>query len=242
MLSEAGRRFAELSTPAKLLLILSAVILPIGLGLVLIANEGIRDANALLRSQAQEESRLSARGIESLIARNAMALRVAANGRIGTGPDPCLRVQRSLSVTPAVARHFELLTPGGETICEVGNVPDAGPLPLVAPGDIALTILPNENGLTLRVGVSGGMATGTLSQAELRTAALDAVPDVHGLTIRDRQHELVLIAPDPLRRDKREYSTSVLPIASGRLNVLRWSQPACRWSPPATGSCSCCLS
>jgi two-component sensor histidine kinase len=220
MLSEARRRFAGLSTAAKLLLILSAVILPIGLGLVLIANEGIRDANDLLRSQAQEESRMSARGVESLIARNAMALRVAANGRIGTGADPCARVERSLSVTPAVARHFELQAPTGEPICKVGAVPDAGSLPLVAPGDIALRILPNENGLALRVGVSGGMATGTLSQQELRSAAVEAAPDVHGLTLRDGRAELVVVAPDPLRRDDREYSTSVLPVAEGRLNVL----------------------
>ena len=220
MLSEAGRRFAELPTAVKLLLILSAVILPIGLGLVLIANEGIRDANSLLRSQAEEESRLSARGIESLIARNAMALRVAANGRIDTGPDPCARVQRSLSVTPAVARHFELQTPSGEPVCRVGDETDAGPLPLVAPGDIALRILPNEDGLALRVGVSGGIATATLSRQELRSAAVDAAREVHGLTVRDGRRELVVIAPDPLRRDDREYSTSVLPIANGRLDVL----------------------
>ncbi len=220
MLSEAGRRFAELSTAAKLLLILSAVILPIGLGLVLIASEGLRDANALLRSQAQEESRLSARGIESLIARNAMALRVAANGSIGTGPEPCARVQRSLSVTPAVARRFELHSPTGEPICKLGDAPHAGPLPLVAPADIALRILPDENGLAFRVGVSGGMATGTLSERELRSAAVDAAPEAHGLAIRDGQRELVVIAADSLRRQEKEYSTSVLPIANGRLNVL----------------------
>ena len=220
MLSDAGRRFAELPTAAKLLLILSAVILPIGLGLVLMANQGIRNANDVLRSQAAEESRLSARGIESLVARNAMALRVAANGRIGTGPDPCERVQRSLSVTPAVARQFELHSPSGESICRLGNPPQAESLPLVAPGDIALRISPAGDGLALRVGVSGGMATSTISEQELRTAAVDPAHEVHGLTIRDGARELALIAPDPLRRDDRQYTTSVWPIANGRLNVL----------------------
>src|SRR5678815_937140 len=82
MLSEAARRFAALPTPVKLLLILSAALLPVGIGLVWAASQGIRDANNVLRAQAEEQARLAARGVESLIARNALALRIAANGRI----------------------------------------------------------------------------------------------------------------------------------------------------------------
>ncbi len=81
MLSEAARRFAALPTAVKLLLILTAALLPIGISLVWAASQGIRDANNVLRSQAEEQARLATRGVESLIARNALALRIAANGR-----------------------------------------------------------------------------------------------------------------------------------------------------------------
>ena len=56
MLSEAARRFAALPTTVKLLLILTAAILPIGVGLVWFANQGIRDANDLLRTQSEEQA------------------------------------------------------------------------------------------------------------------------------------------------------------------------------------------
>ena len=46
------------------------------------------------------------RGVESLIARNALALRIAANGRIGEQRAACSDVQQSLTVTPAVAQQF----------------------------------------------------------------------------------------------------------------------------------------
>ena len=100
-MATAAERFARLSTPAKLLLILTAALLPIGSGLVWVAYDGIREANAGLKAQSDEQARVAAQAIESLIARNALALRIASNGRIG-GPDPCGQVRRSLNISPAV--------------------------------------------------------------------------------------------------------------------------------------------
>ena len=57
----AAERFARLSTPTKLLLILTAALLPIGFGLVWVAYDGIREANAALKSQADEQARIAAR-------------------------------------------------------------------------------------------------------------------------------------------------------------------------------------
>ena len=45
-MASAAERFARLSTPAKLLLILTAALLPIGFGLGWVAYEGIHEANA----------------------------------------------------------------------------------------------------------------------------------------------------------------------------------------------------
>ena len=219
MLGEAAQRFAALPTAAKLLLILSAALLPIGIGLVWAASQGIRDANGLLRSRADEQSRLAARGVESLVARNAMALRIAANSQVG-GAESCPNVQKSLTITPAVAQRFELETIDGEPVCKVGDVPDTADIPLVAPGDIALAISPDEHALILRVGVSGGMATGTLTERELRAAAADTGADIRGMTLRDGHRELVVVADDAAPADGQAQTTREWPVGNGRLAAL----------------------
>ncbi|WP_395621800.1 sensor histidine kinase [Sphingomonas daechungensis] len=220
MLGEAARRFAALSTPVKLFLILSAALLPIGLGLVWAASQGIRDANNVIEDQAHEQARLASRGVESLIARNALALRIASNGRITNSADACSIVQQSLTVTPAVAQRFELEDENGQRLCEVGNVPETARLSLVAPGDIALKILPEDEALGFRVGVVGGLATGALSRADLKKAALDAAPNVQGLTLRDRQSELQIVAPSALDDPAQKLVTSKWPLANGRLEMV----------------------
>jgi two-component sensor histidine kinase len=219
MLSEAARRFAALPTTAKLLLILSAALLPIGAVLVWMAGQGIRDANALLQTRAQDHARLAARGVEDLIARNVLALRVAANGRISDRPSDCAQVHQSLSGTPAIAQKFELETLEGRPICEVGNVPDTGELPLVGPGQIALRITPGD-ALALRIGVSGGMATASLSKEELRQAVLDAAPKVREVTLREGDRQLSVAEGDPPGSDDRPLTTYRWPIAGNRLQVF----------------------
>jgi len=219
MVSGAARRFAALPTTAKLLLILTAALLPIGIGLVWFGNQSIRNADALLRSQAKDESRRAARAIESLVARNALALRIAANGRINGTPASCDNVRRSLSVTPAVAQQFELESGDGEPICEVGRVPDTQPLPLVAPGDIALRLAPEDRALVFRVGVSGGMATGTLSTQALLTAGTDAAPRIESLTIDDGRQQLPLLSSQGAHNPDSRLAEHGWPIGNDRLTV-----------------------
>lgn len=220
MLSEAARRFSALPTTAKLLLILTAALLPIGAGLVWVAGQGIRDANRVLQVQAEEQSKLAARGVESLIARNALALRIAANGRVNDDPRSCDAIRQSLTVTPAVAQSFELETVDGARLCEVGQVPETGTLPLVAPGDVALRISPDRDALTFRLGVSGGMATGSLSRQDLRRAALDAAPSIDALTITEGASELQVIAPSAVEVNDKRMSNTHWPIAGKRVEAV----------------------
>ena len=219
MLSDAARRFSALPTTVKLFLILSAVLLPIGAGLVWVASQSIRDANAVLRDQAEEQARLAARGVESLIARNALALRIAANSRVNDNTESCVAIQQSLTVTPAVAQRFELETVEGQRLCEIGDVPDTGMLPLVAPGDVALRISPDHDALVFRLGVSGGMATGSLSREELRRAAVDAAPGIDVLVLREGASELPIIVPSASASDDRHMSNTRWPIAGDRLEA-----------------------
>jgi two-component sensor histidine kinase len=194
-MASAAERFARLSTPAKLLLILTLALLPIGFGLVWIAYDGIREANAGLKTQSSEQARVAARAIESLIARNALALRIASNGRI-QGADPCGNVRRSLNIAPAVDQQFRLENEEGNQLCSVGDIGDTGLLPPIAPGDIQLRVAPSEDSLVVRVGVVGGMATTALTTEQMKAAAAAENRSIQGLSVSDGEREIALIAFD----------------------------------------------
>lgn len=213
-----GERFARLPTAAKLLLILTAVLLPIGIALTWIGNNGIRQANAALEGRNQDQSRAAARAIESLIARNALALRIAAAGGLQEhGADPCADAANALATAPAISRRFALRSVNGDLICTYGGFSPRDVDPLVAPGDIRVWIDQNGQEVDLRVGVSGGMATATVPREELRSAALEPGGDIRSLVLHDDSRELPLIAP-PTAEDAR-LSVTEWPISNGSLRA-----------------------
>src|SRR5215208_1387263 len=139
MTNAAARRFASLPTAAKLLLILTAALLPIGIVLTWLGGSGIQEANRALHGRSEDQPRAATKAIESLIARNALALRVAANGAIAVDRrGACERAQSSLAIAPGVGQRFELESQSGEPLCKFGEIADTGSLPIVAPGDILL--------------------------------------------------------------------------------------------------------
>lgn len=217
-MATAAEWFARLSTPSKLLLILTALLLPIGFGLVWVAYDGIRQANAALRAQSDEQARVVARSVESLIARNALALRIATNGRIDA-PGPCERVQRSLSIAPAVAQRFELRAADGSEMCRIGELGEIGFLPPVAPGDIRLRVAPDEDRLVLQVGVVGGLATTVIPSGEIRAAVLEQGEDIRAVRVRDGRREIDLMASASALASGQSPSTTSWPIGNGRLQV-----------------------
>ncbi len=102
-----GQRFARLPTTAKLLLILTAFLLPIGLALAWVGESGIRQADKELIGRREDRARTASAAIESLIARNALALRVAAAGALqARSTDPCKTAADALSTAPAISREF----------------------------------------------------------------------------------------------------------------------------------------
>ena len=190
-----AERFQRLPTAAKLLLILTAAILPIGLALVWIGESGIRQSNTALQGRAEDQSRAAAQGMESLIARNALALRIAANGALVGPGNPCDRARSSLSIAPGVVQSFELETLDGKRLCAVGQVGETGDLPLVAPGNIHVRIAPGLDAVAIRVGTANGMATAAVPLSELRTAALDAPGEIQALVLHDSDRELRVLGP-----------------------------------------------
>ena len=109
-------------TGAILLLLLSAALLPLGLVLAWAAQTGVREAREAVVVKADQQGLLAAQAIESLIARNVLALRIAANAGLAANPtNPCPAALRSLSVSPAVAQHFRIRRPDGTVLCAVGD-------------------------------------------------------------------------------------------------------------------------
>src|SRR6185312_7621790 len=174
----AAERFGRLPTAAKLLLMLTAVLLPIGVALVWLGESGIRQANSALLQRSDDQSRIAAGAVQSLIARDALALRIAANGAFVDGEsNACERARRSLAIAPGAAQNFELQGADGHPVCTNGTVADTGELPVIAPGDIALRLVPAAQAVAIRVGVIDGMATALVPVQELRTSAITANSD-----------------------------------------------------------------
>ncbi len=185
-MAERLSQFDRWPTGTKLLLILSAALLPLGLALAWAASDSVAEANRANRAAAQEQGRAVARAIESLIARNALPLSIAVNGafRENAG-DPCLATARSLALAPAIANRFVIRDSDGRVLCASGGFQARRNDWLVAPGDIRLWVSPLDRAIDYRVGVVGGMATGDLDVAALRSAAREISEAIDGLTISD---------------------------------------------------------
>ena len=212
-----AERFARLPTGAKLLLILTAVLLPIGIGLAWIGETGIRQANAALEGRAEDQARLASRSIESLIARNALALRIAANGRIEVNRgESCDQVRKSLAIAPAVVQNFELETPDGKAVCSVGQVPDTSGLPLIAPGDISIRVAPDSRAIEIRTSVIGGMATTAIPLNDLRSAAAASGGTIESVALHDNARQVSLFGDSEAQKDVK---ISEWPIGSGPMKV-----------------------
>lgn len=191
-----AERFARLPTAGKLLLILSAVLLPIGLALMWMGESGIRQANAALRGRSEDQSRAAAQAMEGLIDRNALALRVAANGALAQGSDgSCDRARRALAIAPEVSQAFELETADAQPICAAGTVGETGSLPLSPPGVVIVRIAPDLNAVAVRVGVMNGMATALVPVAQLHDAAVRAPGSVASIVLHDGDRELRILGP-----------------------------------------------
>src|SRR4029079_643871 len=123
---------------------------------------------------------------------------VAANGALSQGPaNACERMQRTLSIAPAVAQRFELEASDGRSLCTVGEVGQTANLALVAPGSIGVDIAPDTNGITIRAGVIDGMATAIVPVQELKHGSRDAGGSVESLALSDGRRELPVFDAAP---------------------------------------------
>ena len=207
------------STGSKLLLLLTAALLPLGLALAWTARSGIQISEEALGDVAHRQGLAGSRALNALIARNALALRVAANGALRDGGDICRETAVSLALTPAVAQRFAIFDERGALLCSKGDLAVVPGEALVAPGAIRLRASPETGSLRYSVGLIGGMATGTLSVSEMAAAVHDIEPGIREMTVRDAQGlSLVVIAAKSGENHEQLYR-STFPIADGRLTV-----------------------
>jgi two-component system, sensor histidine kinase PdtaS len=215
-----AERFARLPTAAKLLIILTAVLLPIGIALAVLGETGIRQADSALEERNAVQSRAAAQAVESLIARNALALRVAAASALrnsgGQGADLCNAAADALATAPAITRRFSLRGTSGELLCTYGDFAPKDATPLVAPGDIRTWLDPADREIDLRVGVVGGMVTASLPVPELRSAASEPGAMIKLMELRDGQTALPIIGDDPALNDM---SVADWPISNGAITA-----------------------
>jgi two-component sensor histidine kinase len=218
--------FDALGTTAKLMLALSLIMLPIGGLLVWSALRNLESASATIADAAEQRARLSSRALESLIARNALAMRVAASAALRvSGADPCADAVSTLAIAPAVARRFEIERVDGSPVCAVGDFSDLVYAPRTAPGEIRLWIAPDERSLLLRTGVAGGSATTRLTRPELADALHSEGADFSGARLTDGRRQIVLIGgAEPGSDDVDVYAQPIAP-GSGPLDVQITSPP-----------------
>jgi two-component sensor histidine kinase len=218
MISAAARRFAALPTAAKLLLILTAALLPIGFALTWLGESGIREANQALRGRSEDQARAATSSVESLIARNALALRIAAAGAIrNPGSDPCATATKALETAPAISNRFSLRDSDGKLICTAGGFQPKDSAPLVAANNIRAWVDPDATEVDIHVGVVGGMATASITKSEIRAAALAPGHDIRSLDIHDGRTELKVIDGVPESNAGSTYMS--WPIANGALSA-----------------------
>ena len=213
--------FDRLSTPAKLLLALSLIMLPIGAALTWSAIRNIETANASIMASTEQRARLSVRAIEGLVARNALALRVAANAAVReSGAGACAEAVQTLGIAPGVARQFEIEDVAGKPLCSVGDFSDLVQPPRTMPGVIGLWIAEDERSLLLRTGVDGGSATARLTVAELRAALGSEGGGFTAASIDDGRKRILLVGSGAaLTPDDRSYRKRIA-LGGGRLDAL----------------------
>ncbi|HEV2044751.1 MAG TPA: histidine kinase dimerization/phosphoacceptor domain -containing protein, partial [Sphingomicrobium sp.] len=183
-----------------MLVLLSLALFPLGLALAWTARVTIQDAYQAVLDDSNEDGKVAARMIDALIARNALALRIAANGAMRTDArNPCPAIAQSLALTPAVATRFAMRDDRGELLCVHGSFVASTNTEIVAPGAMNAWIHPAGRSVRFRVGVNGGMATGELTAAELETAVAGSGPATVAVSIRDEAENLVIRAtPDQI--------------------------------------------
>lgn len=201
---------ARLPTPAKILLIMTLALLPLGLASAWLATRALESANNVIESRAHDQAQVATGMVGHLLRRNRLALRIAANAALADGTaDACVRTQRILAVVPEVAREFSLFDTSGRQLCTVGQMGYPPPVEPLAPGAFQTWIAPDNDALFLRSGVIGGSATGRVTVSQLLAELTDNELAVAAATLIHDGNELIVLPRSGGRADTLDITLPV---------------------------------
>ena len=169
-----GRAFSNLSTAAKMLLILGLALFPLGLVALLASIDAAHDGRAEREAQARIVAAESADALNRLVASDILAfkLALAAGDMAQDGKIACALLERLRGLdTDVRLSRFGVFPRRGRGQCSRGMIPvpdDAA----VADGRTSLSLDVPRRALQFTVGASRSYAVGTLDAGALRTAAL----------------------------------------------------------------------
>lgn len=212
--------FARLSTGIKMLLIIVAALLPLGL-IALFASLESAHSNRIARETAATALATNkARALDAAIARTALTLRAATTALAGN-PDSenCLRTLQSLAASHSISVNFAIFDSNGKLLCATDSFRPRLP---VLPGDRTRIELAAD-GAALQV-IVGAVAETAVGVGELSRATIAGVAQPQAL---DGSFQLTLLQEEramPLvgrgSALARRGLTTDVPLAGGQL-VLR---------------------
>ncbi|WP_260482485.1 sensor histidine kinase [Sphingomicrobium flavum] len=194
MTSQQDNEARGISTSLKLLLMLTLALVPIAGLLTWSAIAEVRQQQSSLQARAALTKDASVRAIDGLIARNALALRVAASGAFIAGTaDPCGAAEQSLAITPALSQQFYIGDSEGRLICGADDIVPERVAQAPDYGSIDLWIDRDARGIMLRVGVASGSAGSLITTAEIVETLESIGSSVEGLSLSAEGRSLLVI-------------------------------------------------
>lgn len=161
------QRFSRLSTAVKMLVILGLALFPLGLVAILASVDAVRDGRAGRQTMAQVEATRSAHALDELVARNSLALGIAA--ATGSRSGGCDLMKRAQRTRPDLALgRYALFDEAGRLSCSSeGFAPTAPPRGLTSE-QTSVWLDPAGPMLRYAVRAKGAYATAGLDIATLR--------------------------------------------------------------------------
>ena len=216
-----GTRFARLSTGAKMLLILSAALLPLGLIAVLASLQSAQQNSAERREETLGRLEIKAQRINAVLSRAAITIDTAAAAIALAPASPiCASTLARLEQGPVHARYALYGAGPGPACASAGMAPPASPLAINRPEQVA-EILPDGSALRLTHYGADGTLDGI---AEFPREMLSDLTFIPG-TSRDFDLELVQRGRRMVLRDGYEGGALMQtvigsePVADGQLQL-----------------------
>ena len=184
------RAFSRLSTGARMLLLLALALIPLGLVAVLASVDAARDGRAERQRLARIEAVRSADDLENLIARDTVALAVAAAA--DNGADGCALLQRSLRNRPdLILGQYALYDVRGRPFCSSPGYLASRSAPPLGSGQTLLSL--EDSALRYVLNTDGGYAVGILDTEALRKVAAGTASRPMDIDLVSGQRRLNLV-------------------------------------------------